>query len=122
MTRAEFAAMLVQYLEAEGLTLEKTASPAFTDVSRDSGAWYADAVYTLADAGVIHGYEDGTFRPNGKITRAEAVQLLSRFFGRDETLPEGLGQVRRFSDVKSSAWYYGAVQEASVSHFCSLKQ
>jgi hypothetical protein len=122
MTRAEFAAMLVQYLEAEGLTLEKTASPAFTDVSRDSGAWYADAVYTLADAGVIHGYEDGTFQPNGKITRAEAVQLLSRFFGRDETLPESLGQVCRFSDVKSSAWFYGAVQEASISHFCGLKQ
>jgi hypothetical protein len=122
MTRAEFAAMLVQYLEADGLTLEKTASPAFTDVSRDSGAWYADAVYTLADAGVIHGYEDGTFRPNGKITRAEAVQLLSRFFGRDETLPESLGQVCRFSDVKSSAWFYGAVQEASISHFCGLKQ
>jgi hypothetical protein len=122
MTRAEFAAMLVQYLEAEDRTLEKTASPAFTDVPRDSGAWYTEAVYTLADAGVINGYGDGTFRPNGKITRAEAVQLLSRFFGRDETLSEGLGQVCRFSDVKSSAWFYGAVQEASISHFCNLNQ
>jgi hypothetical protein len=122
MTRAEFAAMLVQYLEAENITLEKTASLTFKDVARDAGAWYTDAVYTLADAGLIVGYGDGTFRPNGKITRAEAVQLLSRFFGRDETLSEGLGQVCRFSDVKSTDWFYGAVQEASISHFCSLEQ
>lgn len=122
MTRAEFAAMLMQYLEAENLTLEQICSAKLSDVARDGDTWYAAQVYYLADAGVISGYEDSTFRPERTISRGEAVLLLNRFFGRNETLSDGLQLVERFSDVTSDNWLYPAIHEASISHFCSVQE
>ena len=52
------------------------AAPNFSDVA--DTASYAQAVNTLAALGVIKGYEDGSFKPDNNITRAEAVTLLSR--------------------------------------------
>jgi hypothetical protein len=121
MTRAEFAAMLVQYAEAESLTFTPVYTTELTDVPRDGDAWYTEQVYYLADAGIISGYGDGTFRPDEKITRGEAVLLLNRVFGRDEALGTGLLRVNRFTDVKSSNWLYEAIHEASISHFCSVQ-
>ncbi|MBR5329212.1 MAG: S-layer homology domain-containing protein [Firmicutes bacterium] len=51
----------------------------FKDVP--SGAWYYDYVYSLVDAGVISGYEDGTFRPDNNISRAEIATILARMSG-----------------------------------------
>ena len=48
----------------------------FPDVPND--AWYAKAVETVNDMGLMLGYEDGTFRPNDKLTRAEAATILVR--------------------------------------------
>lgn len=52
--------------------------PAFTDVK---DTWYADTVNALAAKGVIKGYEDGTFRGDNSLTRAEFVTLIVRAFG-----------------------------------------
>jgi hypothetical protein len=51
--------------------------PAFSDIAID--AYYAQAVMYLSDSGIITGYDDGTFRPDKKITRAEFTVILSRF-------------------------------------------
>lgn len=50
-------------------------SASFSDVSAD--AWYADYVSLCATYGIINGYEDGTFRPEADITRAEFMKLLA---------------------------------------------
>ena len=50
----------------------------YSDVSEDD--WYNNAVSTLTNAGIIDGYEDGTFKPNGNITRAEFATIAVRFF------------------------------------------
>ena len=50
----------------------------YTDVPAD--AWYNNAVSTLSNAGIIDGYEDGTFKPDGNITRAEFATIAVRFF------------------------------------------
>ncbi len=50
----------------------------YSDVSADD--WYNNAVSTLTNAGIIDGYEDGTFKPNGNITRAEFATITARFF------------------------------------------
>ena len=61
----------------------------------------------LAALGIINGYEDGTFRPNDTITRAEFVAMSMRFA--DEP-----GSYRNpFTDVSSSAWYFEAVTGAA---------
>ena len=55
----------------------------------DSTAWYADAVTWAYNAGVVSGYEDGTFRPGRTITRQEmAVMFYGMLFGTDSILAE----------------------------------
>ncbi len=72
ITRAEFAAIVVRGL---GLRAEPGHVP-FTDVI--SSEWYAGFVATAADFGLIAGYEDGSFRPQSKITRQEAMTMMAR--------------------------------------------
>ena len=50
------------------------AAPTFTDVA--DTASYAQAVDTLAALGVISGYEDGSFKPDNNITRAEVATMM----------------------------------------------
>ncbi|WP_164472733.1 S-layer homology domain-containing protein [Cohnella candidum] len=70
ITRAEFAAIMVRAL---GLP-ETGGKVTFSDVSSDS--WYAGAVGKAEEYGLLHGYRDGTFRPNNTITRQEAIYVL----------------------------------------------
>lgn len=72
ITRAEFAAIVVSGL---GLRVEPGNVP-FTDVI--GSQWYADDVSTAVDFGLIAGYEDGSFRPQSKITRQEAMTMIAR--------------------------------------------
>ncbi|CAN7716889.1 S-layer homology domain-containing protein [Paenibacillus sp. LjRoot153] len=77
ITRAEFAIILSRVfdIKAEGNT-----SAGMKDVANH---WAKDAIKNLANAGVISGYEDGTFKPNNMITREEMVVLLSRLLNLD---------------------------------------
>lgn len=74
ITRAEFISMLNK---AFGLTQKGEVT--FSDVSAD--AWYYDAVTTAVKAGYCAGYEDGTFKPNATITRAEAAVMIAKAKG-----------------------------------------
>ena len=103
LTRAEAAQMFYNLL----LDRDVENSAAFTDVA--PGAWYAKAVDALASLGIITGYEDGTFRPENTITRAEFVTMAMRF------AKEPGSYVNNFSDVSASAWYYEAV--AGAAHY-----
>jgi len=58
------------------------ATKKYPDVPAD--AWYARAVEFVTDHDLMLGYEDGTFRPNDKLTRAEAAVILKRLIERDE--------------------------------------
>lgn len=81
MTRAEFAAMLVQLLE-----IENTGKKAWS-LSDIESHWASSAIATLAGHGVINGYTDGTFRPNETISRQEMVTMLLKLV-RAEALPK----------------------------------
>ncbi|WP_082053364.1 S-layer homology domain-containing protein [Gordoniibacillus kamchatkensis] len=72
ITRAEFAAIIVRGL---GLKLENETTP-FSDVK--VADWYNSAVNTAYAYHLINGFEDGTFRPNDKITREQAMIILSK--------------------------------------------
>lgn len=72
MTRAEFAAIIVRGL---GLMLESGEAP-FSDVQ--SGSWYHDAILTASAYNLINGFDDGTFRPNDKITREQAMTIIAK--------------------------------------------
>ncbi len=72
-TRAEMAKVLVSAREFEATA---TAQPSFKDVT--ASHWAFPYVEAAASAGLLFGYEDGTFRPNKNLTRAEAAALIYR--------------------------------------------
>ncbi|MCD7769161.1 MAG: S-layer homology domain-containing protein [Oscillospiraceae bacterium] len=102
LTRAEAATMIYNLLTD---TTPGDYDSAFTDVS--AGAWYYDAVSTLASYQILRGYEDGSFRPNGAITRAEFVTVLVRLTGAEA------GDAA-FSDVSGDYWAADAISAASA--------
>lgn len=97
MTRAEVAAMFSNLLLDKNVPI----TTSFSDVAED--AWYADAVNMLASLDMIAGYEDGTFRPDAPITRAEFTAIAMRFA---DAVPEG---ENIFSDVHAGDWFYDVV-------------
>lgn len=119
ISRAEFVAMLAQYLKAENVSLEPTTDASFTDAPKDGSAWYTQSVYLLANAGIITGYKDGTFRPQANVNRTEAVVMLNRLFGRTDSAPSWATTSSLYSDVSTSYWGFNAITEASVGHFAS---
>ena len=119
ITRAEFVAMLAQYMKAEHVSLDATTDVSFSDVPKDGKAWYTESVYLLANAGIITGYKDGTFRPQSHVSRTEAVVMLNRLFGRTDSAPSWAMTSSLYSDVSTSYWGFSAITEASVGHFAS---
>nr|WP_297171457.1 S-layer homology domain-containing protein [uncultured Agathobaculum sp.] len=101
ITRAEVATIFYRLL----LDTSVDQMGQFSDVA--TNAWYYEAVATLAAKGIITGYEDGTFRPNNAITRAEFAAIATRFAEANNT-----GSLL-FTDVSTDAWYYEAVLTAA---------
>lgn len=111
ITRAEFAALVVRAL---GLDVSGTTSK-FKDVSSDK--WYAATIATAVNAGLITGYEDGTFKPNANITRKELAAIVTRaikFAGKDVTLTDEQisAALANFKDAGSLGWAKGEVAVA----------
>ena len=63
----------------DGVLKEVNGRPRFSDV--DSDTKYRSAIIALYEAGAVTGYEDGTFRPENTITRAEVCVILSNILG-----------------------------------------
>lgn len=80
ITRAEVVTIFFRLLTDEAREASWTTSNPYPDV--DGKDWFNVAVSTMTTAGIVEGYEDGTFRPNAAITRAELAAIVSRF---DET-------------------------------------
>ena len=83
VTRAEFAKMIVCMLglDAAAKSLEGEAVP-FADVDADH--WAAGHINVAQMMGIVNGYEDGTFRPEGNITYAEALKMVLAAMGYSE--------------------------------------
>ncbi|MCI5604047.1 MAG: S-layer homology domain-containing protein, partial [Clostridia bacterium] len=103
ITRAEFAVLI-----AKGKII-KSEDSQFSDVSNH---WAAGYINALAQKGIIGGYEDGTFRPDDYVTRAEAVTMINRALGREADI----NAQNPFSDVTPEHWAYNQILEAAVIH------
>lgn len=88
------------------------ASMIFTDV--DSNYKYAEAIAYLKDAGMITGYEDGSFKPEQEVNRAEILKMLLLGFGYEVPETEGTEETF-FSDVETASWYEKYVIYAAKS-------
>ena len=109
ITRAEFAAICARFN-----TKPVENSGSFSDIS---GHWAENEIERAAAFGWISGYPDGTFRPDARITRAEAMTMINRVLCR---MPQSesnlLDSMVTWPDNKPSDWHYLAVQEATNSH------
>ena len=95
-------------------TPAETTSP-FTDV--DVNTETGKAILKLYNAGVIAGYEDNTFKPDGNITRAELVRIFNQVF-KYAPSEESLANVKNFDDnADPAAWYYNDVRIAQISGY-----
>ena len=109
ITRAEFAAICARFSTR---TVENSGS--FSDIS---GHWAENEIERAAAFGWISGYPDGTFRPDARITRAEAMTMINRVLCRmPQSESDLLDSMVTWSDNKPSDWHYLAVQEATNSH------
>ena len=108
ITRAEFATITARFFEAtyDGENL-------FPDIE---GHWAQDYINEAANAGIVNGYEDGTFRPQQYITRAEAVTMVNRTIERHPDADHLLDNMITWPDNPETAWYYEQIQEATNSH------
>ena len=116
ITRAEFAAIATRF-DADG---DKTPA-SFDDIANH---WAKDEIAVAANNGWVNGYEDGSFRPQNNITRAETMSLVNRVLNRKpETAEDLLSDMVTFTDnADTNAWYYLAVQEATNSHYNTNKE
>jgi len=105
ITRAEFVAMAMRFAGVN----RKTGSTGLSDVA--SAHWAAGYIAAAVDGGYLSGYPDGTFRPDGLVTRAEAVTILNNLRG-----CAGLDQGKTFSDVPETHWAYEAITAAATDH------
>lgn len=112
----EFAAIAARF--------DDKANTTAVDFSDIASHWAKNEISAAANNGWINGYTDGTFRPNNKITRAEAMTLVNRVLKRlPETAEDLHNDMIKWSDNSdTSAWYYLAVQEATNSHYYDLKE
>ncbi|WP_239616433.1 S-layer homology domain-containing protein [Cohnella mopanensis] len=104
ITRAEIAVIAAVIYEGGA----RNASESFTDIA---GHWANTAIVEVSAAGILTGFKDGTFRPSQALSRAEAVVLINRLIGLEQTA----GGEPLYKDVPATHWAYGAIQAAAHS-------
>ncbi|MBB3069227.1 putative repeat protein (TIGR02543 family) [Paenibacillus baekrokdamisoli] len=101
VTRAEFAVMLINALKPQGNGADLT----FTDNAK-IGTWAQKAVAQAVQANIIKGNQDGSFRPNAEVTRAEMAVMIANALGQSVEA----NATTSFADDKDiPAWAKGSV-------------
>lgn len=111
ISRAEFVEILCYFEDSKS-----NSGKNFIDVPKDYPLY--EYVLTAAENGWISGYEDGTFKPDAPMNRAEAATVLNRVLDRvaDTDTINASNEMRLFIDVDNNMWAYPDIMEASVSH------
>jgi hypothetical protein len=102
-------AFMICFLLGSASPLE--AAPYLQDVV---GHWAAPSINAMVDQGILTGYPDGTFRPDGNISREEFAAVLARAKGITD-----FGGKQHFSDVEPDRWSFvsvGALVDARIIH------
>lgn len=119
ITRSELTVMAAKFLKADSpsYTAYNGGQSSFSDVKE--GYWadpYIDEAYSR---GWIKGYEDGTFRGDNAITRAEMITITNNLLGRmpdSSYIKKNVRTVNPFYDLNSSHWAFCAIMEAATDH------
>ena len=96
-------------------TNEKVDIPIITSFTDTTKHWAKANIESFASMGILNGYENGTFKPDAPITRAEFVKIINSVFGYTE-----VGDVT-FTDVKEKDWFYKEVAIAKKAGYINGK-
>ena len=77
ITRAEACTIFFRLLTESSRDYYFARTNDYSDVN--AGDWFNNAISTLSNAGIVTGYNDGTFRPNQPITRGEMAKIIANF-------------------------------------------
>lgn len=113
LTRAQLAAMLDRYINgnchvAEDFCDSVGMGDGFSDVP--SSHWAYGSILRMQHYGTIYGFGDGTFRPEGFVTRAQATVMINRVLG---LVPSASYDAPSFTDVPVTHWAYRDIERAT---------
>ena len=109
ITRAEFAAIAVRFLDDSHVDDGKG------DFSDTADHWAASYIRLDAKAGWING-NGNRFDPEDFITRAQVMTIVNRMLDRTPDKDHMLPETKKWADNPEDTWYYEAVQEAANEH------
>ncbi|MFD2444143.1 S-layer homology domain-containing protein [Bacillus sp. CGMCC 1.16607] len=126
VTRAQMAVIAYRWIQKECSkdsnaysscsSLNKIADADYKDVL--SEYWAQEAISFMKIANIMTGFEGNTFKPEDKLTRAQAVKVLNRLFKRG---PLNEVETSTFTDVPTSHWAYKEIEEAARAHSYTLE-
>ncbi len=105
--RKEVSLILAMAMIFSGSTQVFAGTSGFEDVKNH---WAQNSIERLAEAKVLGGYSNQTFRPNNDVSRAELAACIAKIFG---LLNEDAQKV--YTDVKSDGWYADAINKVMTS-------
>ncbi len=112
ITRAEFVTIAARFYDVKENSIVDSS-----DLSDIQGHWAKSYINYAVSVDWLSGYEDGTFRPDKPITRAEVIKIINNILDRHVDA-EGLADVeyKQWVDNDENAWYYYDIIEASTAH------
>lgn len=114
ITRAEMSTIISRFIDLS----EVNGDPSYPDIDNH---WAEGYINAIDKEELVQGYEDGTFRPDKEITRAETVTILNKICGRAPDLEYLLTcNFNPYNDLEKDKWYYKEVLEATISHKYTL--
>ncbi|MCR8630104.1 pectate lyase [Paenibacillus radicis (ex Xue et al. 2023)] len=105
LSRAEVASILSTFYHDKG-TFK-------ADLKDIQGHWAQSSIELLVSKGIIQGYSDSTFKPDGTITRAELIALVNRVLGRSPAKGTYSAGDNPFTDLDSTHWAYEEIISAA---------
>lgn len=125
ITRAQMASIAYRWIQQEckknASTFESCKNLAVSSSSNSKdvsvGFWAKEAIDFMKASNIMSGFEDNTFRPSEKLTRAQAVKVLNRLFKRG---PLKNVDVPTFKDVQRGHWAFEEIEEAARVHEAGL--
>ncbi len=104
LTRAQLATIIYRLLDDDSIAKYSNAQLAFSDVAAD--AWYAPYVRVIQSAKIVNGVGGGKYNPNGTVTWAQVVTILSRFVEPQEYAMQ---------HISYDGWAIEAIQTAAAN-------
>ena len=108
LTRGELVTIMARIIEKANLNLEKTQKVAqFTDISKH---WAKEDIIELSEYGLVKGYEDGKFKADSRVTRAEASTIVARLLENTDEF-ENISSRGNYIDLSPKHWAYNKIIE-----------